>query len=79
MIGLVQWRIDSRLQEEGVEWIVDDAWLGNLVPNGTQCRYPTLVGGRTMVEVRGVQKPRATVGGGSPNALLGADTLRGSL
>lgn len=64
-----------------MERAVDDAWLGSLAPNGTQCRCLTgaLVGGRTKVEVRGVQKPRATVGGGSPNALLDANTLRGSL
>jgi len=60
---------------------VDDTWCRR--PNPLTTRNvvirPAMVGGCTIMEVRGVQKPGATVGGGSPNALLGADTLRGSL
>jgi len=53
----------------------------NLAPTDNQCQCSAVdsVGGRTMVEVRGVQKPRAVVDSGSPNALLDADTPWGSL
>jgi len=68
---------ERRLQEEREGF----TRLENLTPTDNQCQYSAVdsVGGRTKVEVREVQKPRAAVGSGSSNALLGADTPRGSM
>jgi len=66
--------------EEG-EMCIGYTRVSDSTPIDTQCQYLAVdsVGGRTKVEVRGVQKPGAAVGSGSPNALLGADTPRESM
>jgi len=73
---------DQKASEDEVVLCLRRMQAGRMTsPNGTQYRYPLMdfKGGRTKMVVREVQKSWTAVGSDSSNALLDADTLRGSL